>query len=265
MLIKPTQLIQILNSYSSALKAVRADYLKLLEMPADEKDINNIWNASFILEYMRINHFKYTKWLNDLTRNSQNLIHLERLCSKLTVDPNIDIQAFIDEVQTQIQSEEFKSELSALSRAYYIEQCLYALCAVLIFIATIAINASIGLICPWIYLSIPIFAVLIVYQVEKAQSALEERVPIDKFLESLIDMMEIPTFSFTESHTYNVNNISDDDVITTKIKHTHQPRLKLELKQSFFQPQMKDKEALNIEVQAKFNKDQQSICIPGHC
>lgn len=243
-----------LRRYSETLKDTRENYLRLLEAPVvSGEDKNNIWAASLILQYMIASHRKYSNLLMLLEKDERALATLGRLCDRLTVDPAIDLQGFIDKAHAIMQSEEFKSDLTALGRAYNIEGVARVFGVILMMAAAIILGINLlPLIGPWVLPILLLFAVAATYLRITGEDIIKKRDHINRSINSLATEEPL-TYSLTEEYSYQAVDTESHSSTSTKVSRTHQPRLKTELRQSFFQSQMNHPNALNVEVQAQFN------------
>jgi hypothetical protein len=240
--------------YPEALKKTRATYLLLLEAAeVSEEDTNSIWTASFVLQYMIASHNKYISLLASLNQDKRALALLGRLCDQLTVDPATNLQGFIDEAQTIMQGKAFKSDLAVLNRAYKIEGNVRNIGGILIIAAAIALCATLAsLTGGLIMISALFFAVAAGYLIVTADLTWRKQVAISRSIDSLATT-EPESCDFTEEYSYQTVNTENNSSTSTKISKSHQPQLITDLKQKFFQPQMRDREALSVEVQSQFN------------
>ena len=240
--------------YSKALKNTRATYLRLLEETGvSEEDTSSIWTASFVLQYMIASHKKYISLLASLNQDERALAVLGRLCDQLTIDPAQNLQGFIDEAQTIMQGEAFKADLAALSRAYHMEGGSLLIGALLMIAAALVLGVALApLTGGLILISVPFFCVASAYLKVTGDDTCRKRDDIDFYIASLATI-EPAAYSLTEEHSYQAVNAQNNSFSTTKVSKAHQPRLKTDLRQNFFQSQMRGHEALNIEVQSQFN------------
>lgn len=240
--------------YPEALKNTRLTYLCLLKgATVSEEDKDSIWAASFILQYMIASHGKYSMLLESLNRDERALAVLGKLCVELTVDPETNLQAFIDQAQTIMQGEAFKSDLAALSRAYNIEGSARLMGAILMMAAAVALGVALfpltgGL----IMISIPFFALAFAYLKATGDEACRRQSDINSCIASLATT-EPENYDLSEEYSYQLVDGENDTATCTKVSKVHQTQSITELKQNFFKPQMQGRDALNIEVQLQFN------------
>lgn len=257
-----TQQLQRRNAllrYPEALKNTRSTYLRLLEAPVvSEEDKNSIWAASFILKYMIANHEKYTRLLKSLSQDEQAQAILAKLYDQLTVDPVTDLQGFIDEAQKIMQGDEFNSNLQSLHDRYSTKNTacfiggmvmavagMAAISIIIILLISSPLVILLALAAGSLFAAGSLRLVTLSMKEELKESHIERSIV-------LLNAEEPDLFSLTDEYSYQAVN-ADNISTSITVSLTHQPRLKTELRQAFFQPQMDDREALNLEVQAQFN------------
>lgn len=254
------------DNYTETLSRVRTDILAKLKTADTPEEKNKIWQASFTLSYMIENHKKYCELLRFLNRKKQTQILLENVFEKLRINPEDDLQGFIEQAQTILQDNKFQKRLVNLFDDYYFNQKLNVeLIGSIIFVIFVAITiVSILFVIPSvpyiIALAITIgfmdFSVLAmtfagISDINYKQSE------VNRFFDSLEDNRA--DYTLNETYSYYKTQNDDDGATTTLIRlNREHPSCSTDtLKQRFFQVQESEK-PLNVLVQEKF--DAQKTC-----
>ncbi len=243
--------------YSEALKNTRLSYLRLLENPGvSEEDKNKIWAVSLILQYMIDNHKKYNTLLASLNKDKQALVIIESLFKGVTIDPAINLQGFIDQVQTTMQSEKFKSDLTELVHQTE-ENSNVALYSILggisIFLLFISCTVLMPFVGPWALCAVGIlFIAACIFLGMAGFKNQQTKIIKDPIFMYSLEATEPPAYGLTEEYCYQKENSDSGSII--QIKKTHQPESKGELRQRFFQAQMNHMQTLSEEVQMQFSQ-----------
>lgn len=236
--------------YLEALQNVRATYLRLLEVrepKVSKEDEKNIWDASCILRYMMENHEKYRSLLEFLTRSKRELAILGRLLDKVTVDPNSNLQGFIDEVQKFMRDKEFKSDLDALSNRYQVEGIALSIATVFMVIGGILSLPLMALVHPMLLTLLPLFALAGLPLGFMADERFKQRNTVEHSIQLFV-AIEPKTYDLTEKDKHG------------SIVKIHQPQSKGNLRRNFFKPQMQERDALVQEVQSEFRSFIETPC-----
>ena len=253
-----------LFGYSKVLKDTREDHLRGLQRPnLSEEETNQIWNASFVLQYMIENHKKYIRLLEALHLDKKTKAILAQLLSELTIDPAENLQGFIDQAQGLMQSEKFIASLSKLAARYNREKNFYPMVTlvstigvILIGFLALALTFTTPLV-PTLMISIgiPLFMFTAFGSWIKHLSVLSKKDIIKNAIDSL-PTKEPEDFRLTEKYVYETAQAEKNSVtVSTKtfIK-THETKTTKELRDSFLQPQRTHAKPLSTEVQENYNK-----------
>lgn len=258
--------------YEKALNKTRNTYLELVKITHDEAEKDNIWAASFTLQYMIASHQKYLLLLRQLSCGDEKAHHLlEQLFDQVNVDPETSLQGFIDGLQALMRSAEFKSELADLNGSYKSRQSglfkirfasAIILCITAVCLSLTVFNSAFLVACVLAYTvifdrpSTGITKILLEGANELFYGCYQKH--ISAFHKALAEDESQESYTAKENDSSSLVYIEETphlkQSITTTITYskTHEPRLKTDLRNRFFQAPIASRESLEQEVQTEF-------------
>lgn len=242
------------TDYENALLATSKQLLPTIVNP-DAIDFERL-NADLALKFLLDHHHKYINFLNFLHDRKEAVCLLEFLLTKLTKDPQENLQLFIEEVQSIMDSDDFKEEINTFYKNCEDKIILYegvgAVSVVWLLISAFFVLAS-----PWVlFITIPVLLVCVFCYSEsrlKKESLDFFKKQFPDYLNALEIDIEDYGLSYQFSHKLEGNKSQGVDSITTIIKTTTVPCKTSELRERFFKSTPDTANTLNQLVQENFN------------
>ena len=247
------QRYKTLDKYGQALEKTQETYARLLETPTlSIEDKDDIWSTSFTLQYRIESNNKYITLLTLLEATEKRRATLGRLCEKLTINPSEDLQGFIAQAETIMQSDEFKSELTMLKHtgeglgppalALLVSAGLFSIAiaivmchiapALILIPFMLAVSASYAFLC----------------------GSIEEDNSRSKVIKcAIISLYAEEPKNISTKRKYVHQTRDTEGNISGSITEKHEIRPTAELKNNFFKPQMDHIVPLHTEVQEQYN------------